>query len=311
MEQQAKCKSLIAIWGNENLRLGKAQEISFDIKKEKTFHISINQSQTRKITITSDEDAIVDDLYSLFSCIEKLLMLLDGMFIPLSKIELSESDTTNLNILHFNETQFMENRLSYYSSADFCNYNLDKMLEFSSIITADVFCRWDSLLDELDVVHQMYLYSLSNSGITADVKCAFLVELAEPLVEIVAEYVNKCPSLAVNVSGTTLKDCLDALIRKFGTDIFETELSNNYDKFLSMLKNSRVRIMHIKRKQNCPHFNGSESILYSLKMSLLYRKIMFEILGINEIAYKDNLIKCVSALNKWNNVLEKLLIKLA
>ena len=116
--------------------------------------------------------------------------------------------------------------------------------------------------------------------------------------------------MAISISGTSLRNCLDALIQKFGRDIFESELSNNYDQFLSMLVNSRVRVMHIKRKQNRLHFNGTESILYCLKMSLLYRKIMFEILGISENTYRDNLLKRVSELNEWNNVLNKLLVKL-
>lgn len=66
------------------------------------------------------------------------------------------------------------------------------MLGFDSIITADLYCKWENLLDELDVVHQMYLYSLSNSGMTVDIKCAFLIELAEPLVEIVKSILILC-----------------------------------------------------------------------------------------------------------------------
>ena len=310
MKQIAKCRSLVAIFKDEKLILDGPHELSFDIKKEKNFHIKIEQFGIRKITITSDEDTYADDLYSLFLCIEKLLMLMDGTFIQLSKIQLSESDTTSENLLRCAEVKFMKERLSYYSSADFSNYCADKILEFSSIVTADLFSKWKDLLDELDIVHQMYLYSLSNSGITADVKCAFFVELAEPLIEIVKEYVNIRPSLAISISGTSLRNCLDALIQKFGRDIFESELSNNYDQFFFFFLNSRGRVMHMKRKQSRLHFNVTESILYCLKMSLLYRKIMFEILGISENTYRDNLLKRVSELNEWNNVLNKLLVKL-
>lgn len=196
-------------------------------------------------------------------------------------------------------------------SADFCNYSIEKMLGFDSIITADLYCKWENLLDELDVVHQMYLYSLSNSGMTVDIKCAFLVELAEPLVEIVKKHTNFYASLIPGARGTSLKNCLDALITKYGVDIFERELSNDYEKFLSALVNSRVRIMHIKREQKGVYFNGAESVLYALKMSLLYRRIMFEVLGIDEVNYRDNLKKCVSRLDKWNDTLDNFLIKLS
>lgn len=157
----------------------------------------------------------------------------------------------------------------------------------------------------------MYFYSLSDSGITVDVKCAFLIELAEPLIEILKKHTSFFASLTPGKRGTTLRDCLDALIRKYGVDIFRSELSNNYEQFLSAMVNSRVRIMHIKREQKGVYFNGDESVLYILKMNLLYRRIMFEVLNIAEVNYRDNLLKCVSKLDKWNDNLDKFLQKLS
>ena len=65
----------------------------------------------------------------------------------------------------------MKQRLSYFESADFCNYSVDKLLNFENIITEDLFYRWEELLDELDVVNQMYLYAISDSRIPVDIKC--------------------------------------------------------------------------------------------------------------------------------------------
>lgn len=311
MEQVAKCKSLVAIFRDDKKMLDGPHAVGFDIEKDKAFHIDVEQCGIRKISLTSDVDVSVFDLYALFSRIERLLMLFDGAFISLSEIQLSKSDTVDEKILHSCEEHFMKRRLSYFMSADFCNYSIEKMLGFDSIITADLYCKWENLLDELDVVHQMYLYSLSNSGMTVDIKCAFLIELAEPLVEIVKKHTNFYASLTPGARGTSLKNCLDALITKYGVDIFERELSNDYEKFLSALVNSRVRIMHIKREQKGVYFNGAESVLYALKMSLLYRRIMFEVLGIDEVNYRDNLKKCVSRLDKWNDTLDNFLIKLS
>ena len=311
MEQLAKCKSLVAIFKDDKLILDGPHEVEFDIIKDKLFHINVEQYGIRKITVTSDEDTSVFELYALFSRIERLLMLLDGTFISLSEIQLLKSDIVDEKVLHSCEEHFMKGRLSYFLSADFCNYSIDKMLGFDFIITADLFDRWEKLLDELDIVHQMYLYSLSSSKMPVDIKCAFLIELAEPLVEIVKKYTNFYASLAPGSRGTSLKNCLDALITKYGVEIFRSELSNNYEKFLSAMVNSRVRIMHIKREQKSIYFNGNESILYASKMSLLYRKIMFEMLNIDEVSYRDNLLKCVSKLDKWNDTLERFLAKLS
>lgn len=138
-----------------------------------------------------------------------------------------------------------------------------------------------------------------------------MIELAEPLVEIIKSRTDYFSELAPGERGTTLKKCLDALIKKYGTEIFAEELSNNYEQFLSTMVNSRVRIMHIKREQNGLHFNGNESILYALKMSLLYRRILFEVLNIDEIHYKEKLLKSVSRIDKWNDVLNCFLLKIS
>lgn len=310
MEKLAKCKSLMAIFEDDKMVSDGLHESRFDIKKEKVFHIAIEQFEIRKITVSSDEDASVYDLYGIFTKVERLLMLLDGAFVPLSKLELSKTDTIDNEMLRSCEKHFLKQRLSYFKSADFCNYCADKLLDFDNVITEDLFYKWEKLLDELDVVNQMYLYAISDSGMPVDIKCAFLIELAEPLVEIVKQHTNLYASLNPGARGTSLKNCLDALITKYGVDIFKSELLNDYEKILTVMVNSRVRIMHIKRKQNGLHFNRAESILYALKMSLLYRKIIFEILDIGEEKYKEKMEKNVSRLDVWNDTLQKLLIRL-
>ena len=53
--------------------------------------------------------------------------------------------------------------------------------------------------------------------------------------------------------------------------------------------------MHIKRERWGVYFDGRESVLYTSKMSLLYQRILFEVLNIDEINYRNNLTKmCVS-----------------
>lgn len=311
MEQVFECKSLVATFKDEKLMLGGPHLVECDTGGAKEFHIRVEQCGIRKIIITSASDASVFDLYAIFTRIERLLMLLDGTFISLFEIEFSESETVKAGMLNSCAKNLKKQRLSYFSSADFCSYTVNKLLDFDSVLTTELFEKWEELLIELDVVHQMYLYSLSNSGITVDVKCAFLVELAEPLVEIVKKHTNFFASLKPGERGTSLKNCLDALITKYGVDIFKRELSSNYEKFLSAAVNSRVRIMHIKREQRGLYFDGKESILYALKMSLLYRKILFEVLDINETAYENSLLRCISRLDMWDDVLENFLKKLS
>ena len=311
MEQVPKCKSLVATFKDNELMLDGPNLVEYDAGRAKEFHVKVEQSGIRKIIVTSDVDVSVFDLNAVFTRIERLLMLLDGAFIPLDELQFSESETVNESVLSSSARNLEKQRLSYFSSADFCGYKINKLLSFNSILTTELFRKWEELLTELDVVHQMYLYSLSNNGVTVDVKCAFLIELAEPLVEIVKKHTNFFVSLKPGKRGTSLKVCLGALITKYGADIFRSELSNEYEKFLSAAVNSRVRIMHIKREQRGVYFDGKESILYILKMSLLYRRVLFEVLDIDEAVYRDSLLRCISRLDTCNDVLEKFLKRLS
>lgn len=156
----------------------------------------------------------------------------------------------------------------------------------------------------------MFARKVSDSKMPIDAKCAFLIELAEPLVEIVKAHTHFYSSLNPGERGTSLKMCVDALISKYGTDIFAMEITSKYDKFLQTIVNSRVRIMHIKRQQKGLFLNGPESVLYAQKMALLYRKILFEILDIDEDTYKENMQSLIDSLDKWNDIQEKFLAKL-
>ena len=110
MEQVAKCKSLVAIFRDDKKMLDGPHAVGFDIEKDKAFHIDVEQCGIRKISITSDVDVSVFDLYALFSRIERLLMLFDGAFISLSEIQLSKSDTVDEKILHSREEHFKKGR---------------------------------------------------------------------------------------------------------------------------------------------------------------------------------------------------------
>ena len=126
MERLPKCKSLVAIFKNDKMVLDGPHEIKFDIKKDVIFHICIEQLGIRKINISSDKDVSAFELYAILTRVERLLMLLEGSFITLSEINLSDSDTVDDTILHSCKNHLLKQRLSYFESADFCNYSVDK-----------------------------------------------------------------------------------------------------------------------------------------------------------------------------------------
>lgn len=308
MEKLAKCKVLIGTYINDNIILGGPHVAEFETRDNK-FFIKIEQCGYRKISIKASEDTSVFELYGVFTKIERLLMIFDGQFLNLENLEFTDSSDTEKSMLKSVGNNLMHQRLSYFKSSDLVSYKVDKLLEFEEVLNSDLYDKWEQLLEELDIAHQMYLYAMGDTKITVDVKCAFLIELSETLVEVLKAYTNSFQKLKPG-NGTSLKACVKALIEEYGKDIFEREMEANEKEFLSTVINSRVRIMHIKRNQKIKYFDGNESVLYILKLSLLYRRILLEILGVEKQVYVDKLRKCVSRLNRWNDTLDKFLLRL-
>ena len=308
MEKLAKCKVLIGTYINDNIILGGPHVAEFETRDNK-FFIKIEQFSYRKISIKASEETSVFELYGVFTKIERLLMIFDGQFLNLENLEFTDASDTEKSMLKSVGNNLMHQRLSYFKSSDLVSYKVDKLLEFEEVLNSDLYDKWEQLLEELDIAHQMYLYAMGDTKITVDVKCAFLIELAETLVEVLKVYTNSFQKLKPG-NGTSLKACVKALIEEYGKDIFEREMEANEKEFLSTVINSRVRIMHIKRNQKIKYFDGNESVLYILKLSLLYRRILLEILGVEKQVYVDKLRKCVSRLNRWNDTLDKFLLRL-
>lgn len=308
MEKLAKCKVLIGTYINDNIILGGPHVAEFETRDNK-FFIKIEQCGYRKISIKALEETSVFELYGVFTKIERLLMIFDGQFLNLENLEFTDSSDTEKSMLKSVGNNLMHQRLSYFKSSDLVSYKVDKLLEFEEVLNSDLYDKWEHLLEELDIAHQMYLYAMGDTKITVDVKCAFLIELSETLVEVLKAYTNSFQKLKPG-NGTSLRACVKALIEEYGKDIFEREMEANEKEFLSTVINSRVRIMHIKRNQKIKYFDGNESVLYILKLSLLYRRILLEILGVEKQVYVDKLGKCVSRLNRWNDTLDKFLLRL-
>ena len=234
------------------------------------------------------------------------MQIFDGVFLDLEAIEIHGRESTNsYNVL---VEHFKIQRLHYFLSANFISIFNDRLLKYEDILSAELFNKWEILLEELGVVNQMYLYATSSAGFTNDVKCAFLVELSESLMEIIQSEDIKLQRKS-NREGK-LKSCLRTIINYYGKILFRNEIEFDLEKILSCLVNTRVNIMHIKINQRKPALNGRESVLYAIKMSYLYRLVILEKLKINAALYKENLKKRVVYIDGWNDIQKQLFDKL-
>lgn len=291
---QFKGTILSVVQGLENGCLGGPFQAQFEM--DNGVVVSITQFYKREIELNSIVPIMSEKLISIFQDIEKLLMLFDGRFYTIEEITVSHENSEPVDVL----ADYNKIRLNCFTSKEYCQYSWLKLISFQDLLTNDLYKNWLSLIDNLDIAFQVFLYALSDNKMTVDLNFAFLAELAEPFVELLKERTYYCKSLNPGERGTTLKMCVDSLIATYGNDIFakEKEKNENYKLFLDRVVKSRVRIMHIKNNQK-DYFNGSECLWYSLKFSLLYRNILFSLLDIPYQKYKEKIQKATKNIEDW------------
>ena len=67
----------------------------------------------------------------------------------------------------------------------------------------------------------------------------------------------------------------------------------------NMLVNTRNKISHVKSLQNKKCLDGVQCAFYIAKSSLIYRKMIFILIGIDTELYNENIINAVNAWDKW------------
>lgn len=298
VDLQFKCTKLFVVQGLENGYIGGSFQKKFKLDNGADVSI-ISKSGKINIELTSNSPMKCEEFINIFQDIDKLLMLFDGKFYTIEKLIASNDKAESRDIL----SEYNSIRLNCFYSKDLYKYSFLKINLLQDVLTKDLYDKWCSLIGDLDIAFQMFLYALSDNKMTVDLNFAFLVELAEPFTELVKNNTYYCQSLTPGERGTTLKMCIDNLIVIYGTDIFANELKDDYTSFLEMVVNSRVRIMHIKKNQK-KFFDGNECIKYSLKFSVLYRKILLSLLDVPYQKYKENIINISKKIDDWK-IIEK------
>lgn len=292
----AKCYSIEARYELKQGSLRCVKPYVFPYKDRIT--IEINEGMVRTIRISSNDEIMIKTLYKYLVDIERLLNILDGAFIPLKDIEiLGKGKKIDYKIY---ADQIIAQRLKYFQSSKIYSINIDRLIEYERVLDGTLLESWKYLVEELGVINQLYLYACSDCGLTIDVICAFLIQISEPLVEYLKQkkiFANK---------PRYLKDCIMLLIKKYGCYIFRQEIQCNLEEICKRMVNTRVNIMHIKKKQKQPCLNSKECILYSIKMTYLYRVVILNLLSIEDALFIKRLTSRINYLDTWENVLQGL-----
>lgn len=297
------CSSLLVTLKNEGILGGPfSSRVNLDYKGS-TISVEIEQCVVRAIKLTANIPIALAQMWDFYTQLERLLMLLDGRFYNIESLAFEGGALTQEGYTSY-ARECLSRRLPYYKTDPVYCYSCHQFLNFDVALSAKIYLNWIHLQEELDIVHQVILYNVADTGVPHEIKCANFIECLEPMAEIIGVHDSFFPSLQPGDRSTTLKLCIDAVISKFGKDIFASEYSINKNKFLQILVNTRNRIMHIKRNQPTEKFlSNTESILYLVKFFHLYRVVLLSLLGIDYEIYREKVIKSIEQWDSWNDIL--------
>lgn len=276
------------------------------------FSISISQNGIRTIEVRSSAPTRACNLWSLLHDILRLCMLFEGEFLQMDsavfylnedKVEWSDKLTE----------EYRRRTLPIYNSADYTKGSTSEFVCPLDALSDDVMNRWVDIESELDIVHPMVLYGMSNLEVPVDLKTALLVEAFEPLFELIKQHhadftMAPAQSKPNGEKDSKLRRILVSIIQKYGLDIFEKETAKDIHSFCQVLVNSRNRMFHIKTRSEKLYLGGNESVLYAAKLSVLYRRILLDLMGISYDLYKEKLKENMNRWDTWNGVLDGFLV---
>ncbi len=215
--------------------LGGPLNANFTVKENNIiYEISIEQCGIRKTSIKAKSSVDIESLVNIFNKLDMLIMLGEGEFIPVS-----EAKTIENNIEFDSEElkSLFTNRVKMFSSADFTKGSVNSFLSFDKYVNTKTFTDWSNLLSELDIAHNIVLYSLADTGMTIDCKCVFLIEAFEALSELIKK--NKVQNFTYRKAKTgesQLQLMLIAVLEKYGNDIFKEEMCLSTKKFTHLFR---------------------------------------------------------------------------
>lgn len=291
---EVKAKTIIVEQSEVNVHDFPKHEKELTIKREK-FTITIKEpiGVIRKIQIDSANYVNTENLYLEYAQLEKLLMLLEGSFSNITKLKFENGiDESQNELLQLKGKEYMDRRLPFYNTNNVFKTGNQKLCDWEKFLTDSIYSNWITLLEELDIVHQIVLYTTADNGVPMELRLAFLIEIAEPMIELITMKKGIFSSFA-DSNRASLKMCLDAIISYYGMDIFSEEYKDSLN-FTQKLVNSRVRIMHTKRNFTKEFITEPYDILmYSVKMNLLYRRVLLDLLGVKYPLYSGEVKRIV------------------
>ncbi len=242
---------------------------------------------------------------------------------PLKNFSLQNSQFNELIPAFFStRTNFSSDKLNLYN---FSKRNLDS---YPTILS-----NWLTCYKKIEFQFQMFRFAISSIPIPVDVLNAFLLQILEPMYDLLNDdksfrpsshsdlldlvnlncidyespkwgnasnsYFKKCyfkDLISQSKKSIFFRDKLSHIFSNYGNDIFDYEKKMNiYNDILNFFVQSRNKIFHVK---TC-HIKEFSFYPYNLKISILLRHIFMQLIGIEYNEYRQNYLNLIADINKW------------
>lgn len=265
-----------------------------------TYRVKIEQCIKRELLIWAEKKVECSELFAMEALIEKLLFIFDGRFYPVESTAMID-EKGDSSIYQCEVNQYFNNRIPIYDSFSMCKYPFMRLVKYNynGMDLANTLVAWKCISDELNIVFNMLLYCLSSIQMPVDCKISSIIEMVKPFGEILEKHNNDFKIMRTKKDRIELRTALETVIKAYGVEIFDRELNDDFKSFLDLLVNTRNKIAHISSRQNKRCLSGSQCAFYIAKISIMYRKIIYALIGVDKEIYSENIIYAVKELDKW------------
>ena len=236
-----------------------------------------NVACCKVVEIEATEASTVSALLMLGLEIFRFENLFEGCFFPIMSCE-CDGEEHITDVKRF----FLEYYLSGKRYACF-------LIKFKDQTYKYLFDNWCKLSEELDIIHQAFLFS-TYLMTPVDLGMSLLLQVFEPI----ADKLDKEGTIEIGEPQPYFKDKLKAVIEKYGRDIFKGEDKCEIIRRAVKLRN---RMFHIDLDAK-NYMTGEQSGFYIYKFSMLYRYIILRMLGLDDAILHGKIIAYVAELNR-------------
>jgi hypothetical protein len=237
--------------------------------------------------IKSSKEETAEKKMEIFFYIMYLIQLAEGYYPYVDEIEWTNSTES---VYKLSNEDYNKAFVHFPTNQEYiCNeLRLVPVFDIFQMVDETTYKSYQKFKEELNIQLNLFHLACSDNKLFVDLRCAFFIELFEPLTQYEGLVGEREP----------LKQSISSFILHYGGNLFDTEISRGID-FIPLMVKSRVGVMHAtlskKKKQGLtPH----QCTFYNLKLQLLFRSYFIHKLGIDISPYKGNLKKAIAYAEK-------------